>query len=66
VSVADPRLIVSRTTPITPSTSWWQKSIYTGSGETMNTFGKDPVTGKFAFDYNSAATNLFTYSNFTA
>jgi hypothetical protein len=27
----------------------------------MNTFGKDPVTGKFAFDYNSA-TNLFTYN----
>ena len=63
-SVADPRLIVSRTTPMTLSTSW-QEVIYTGTeaGKTMNTFGKDPVTGKFAFDYN-VSTNLFTYNEF--
>lgn len=61
-SVADPRLIVSRTASMTLTTSW-QEIVYTGTeaGKTMNTFGKDPVTGKFMFDYN-VGTNLFTYN----
>jgi Fe-S cluster assembly iron-binding protein IscA len=61
-SSPDPRLIVSRTTPITLSTTF-QEIVYNGSesGKTMNTFGKDPVTNKFMFDYNST-TNLFTYN----
>lgn len=61
-SSPDPRLIVSRTTPITLSTSW-QPIVFdaTEANKTINTFGKDPVTGKFMFDYNPT-TNLFTYN----
>jgi hypothetical protein len=61
-SSADPRLIVSKTTPITLSTLW-QEIVYNGSesGKTMNTFGIDPSSGKYLFDYNST-TNLFTYN----
>jgi Fe-S cluster assembly iron-binding protein IscA len=63
-SVADPRLIVSRTAPITLTTAW-QEVFYTGveAGKTLNTFGKDPVTNKLVFDYNST-TNLLTYNEF--
>jgi hypothetical protein len=47
-SSPDPRLIVSRTTPITLSTTF-QEIVYNGSeaGKTMNTFEKDPVTNKY-------------------
>jgi hypothetical protein len=62
-SSADPRLIVSRTTPLVLTTTF-QELVYNGteSGKTMNTYGKDPVSGKFLFDYN-VGTNLFTYND---
>jgi hypothetical protein len=43
-SSPDPRLIVSRTTPITLSTTF-QEIVYNGSeaGKTMNTFEKTPL-----------------------
>ena len=58
----DPRLIVSKTTPISLNTSW-QAIVYDGVevGKTVNTFGKDPATGRFMFDYNSTI-NLFTHN----
>ena len=58
----DPRLIVSKTTPLTLSTAW-QPIVYDGveAGKTVNTFGKDPATNKFMFDYNPTP-NLFTHN----
>lgn len=62
-SSADPRLIVSRTTPLVLTTTF-QELVYNGTeaGKTMNTYGKDPISGKFLFDYN-VGTNLFTYND---
>jgi hypothetical protein len=62
-SSPDPRLIVVKTTALSLSTSW-QELVYNGteSGKTMNTYGKDPISGKFMFNYNST-TNLFTYND---
>ena len=61
-STADPRLIVSKASPLILS-NLWQEIIYDGSepGKTINTFGKDPSTGKYMFDYNPV-TNLFTHN----
>jgi hypothetical protein len=63
-SSADPRLIVSKTTSLILTTSF-QELVYnsTEADKTINTFGIDPASGKFMFDYNST-TNLFTYNNF--
>lgn len=62
-SSADPRLIVSRITPLVLTTTF-QEVVYNGTevGKTMNTYGKDPISGKFMFDYN-VGTNLFTYND---
>jgi hypothetical protein len=61
-SSADPRLIVSKNTPLVLTTTF-QPIVFdaTEANKTINTFGKDPVTGKFMFHYDPV-TNLFTYN----
>ena len=58
----DPRLIVSKTTPLVLTTAF-QSIIFDGSeaNKTINTFGIDPVTMRKMFNYD-VATNLFTYN----
>jgi hypothetical protein len=60
-SSPDPRLIVSRTTPIHYLQPFKKSSTMVQNQVRQWIHLKRPVTNKFMFDYNST-TNLFTYN----